>query len=184
MDPLTSQSKFLSLLLRHSPSRLNLTMDKNGWVEVQQIIDNSVGNKTEFTRGTIETIVATDSKQRYAFNSDKTMIRANQGHSLEVDVGLLRKSPPEYLYHGTSIKSLEAIKKEGLKKMNRQYVHLSVDNDMAKKVGSRHGTPVVLKINAVAMQKEGHSFFLSENSVWLTDNVPPEHIKFNEAYKN
>lgn len=177
MDPLTTQSKFLSLLLRHNPSRLNLTMDKNGWVEVQQIIDNSKNNKTEFTKEIIETIVSTDTKQRYAFNSDKTRIRANQGHSLEVDVGLVRKAPPEFLYHGTSTRNLDSIRKDGLNKMGRQYIHLSMDESTAKNVGTRHGVPIVIKVLAGDMNKYGYPFFLSKNNVWLTDSVPPSYLK-------
>lgn len=174
---LTSQSKFLSLLLRHDPSRLNLTMDSKGWVNVQELIDNSKGNKTEFTLEIIEAIVASDTKQRYAFSENHLQIRANQGHSLQVDVELTRKAPPKYLYHGTSFNNLGVIKKEGLNKMSRQYVHLSIDADLAKKVGSRHGRPVVLRVNTGDMQKNGFEFFLSKNEIWLTDCVPAEYLE-------
>ena len=174
---LTSQSKFLSLLLRHDPSRLSLTMDSKGWVNVQELIDNSKGNKTEFTLEIIEAIVASDTKQRYAFSDDRLRIRANQGHSLVVDVELTRKAPPKYLYHGTSFNNLGVIKKEGLNKMSRQYVHLSIDADLAKKVGSRHGRPIILRVSTEEMEKSGYEFFISKNEVWLTDNVPPQYLE-------
>lgn len=178
MENLTHQSKFLSLLLRHNPSALSLTMDENGWVDVQELVDKSKGNRTEFTKEILYEIVKTDNKSRYAYSKNGLKIRANQGHSIDVDVELKKTVPPSYLYHGTSISSLDSIKKTGLKKMNRQHVHLSIDEVVATNVGQRHGKPLVLTIEAKKMYNEKFDFFLSVNKVWLVDSVPVEYIIF------
>lgn len=128
-------------------------------------------------RELLEEIVRTDNKQRYSFNEDKTLIRANQGHSIPVDVGLKEQEPPELLYHGTAAGFLSSIEREGLKPMGRLYVHLSKDAETAVNVGKRHGKPVVLKIHSGGMYRDGQVFYLSENGVWLTKKVEPKYFE-------
>lgn len=124
----------------------------------------------------LEEIVRTDNKQRYSFNEDKTLIRANQGHSIPVDVELTKAVPPDILYHGTGEKYVSSIDKEGLLPKSRLYVHLSKDEDTAVNVGKRHGKPVVYKVDARKMQEDGFEFFLSVNGVWLTKKVTVKYI--------
>lgn len=174
MSDLTRKSKYLSLLLRHDPGQAGLTLDANGWVEVSELV-----SKAGFDMPTIEKIVETDEKSRYAFNADKTRIRANQGHSVQVDLGLKPKFPPTFLYHGTATRFVDSIRTDGLKPRSRQHVHLSQDVKTAEKVGGRHGVSVVLTVMSGAMAGEGHDFFLSDNGVWLTDAVPSKFISFN-----
>ena len=164
-------SIFLSLVLRHRPEEGHVTLDEHGWADVEELLTGirSTGRKIDI--GVLEEIVATDKKQRYSFSQDKKLIRANQGHSIPVDVELQQKEPPEFLYHGTTEAFLEAINAEGLKPMGRLYVHLSKDMETAVKVGKRHGKPVVLKIHSGEMHRDGQLFYLSENGVWLTKKV-------------
>lgn len=168
--------KFLSLVLRHSPSSAEIKLDENGWADVKQLIQGmcKVGKKIDIL--TLERIVIENNKQRYSFNADKTKIRANQGHSIPVDIQLKKKSPPDFLYHGTASRFLGSIKLEGIKKQTRQYVHLSADKETALAVGRRHGTPVVLVIDAKKMQKHGFEFYLSENNVWLCNEIGWKYI--------
>lgn len=168
---LTKTSKFLSLILRHKPEEIGITLDKHGWAVVTELLDGM-----KITMETLEHIVATDEKKRYSFNEDKTLIRANQGHSIPVDVELKECEPPEFLYHGTAEKYLTSILKEGLVPRSRLYVHLSKDFDTAINVGKRHGTPVVFRIATGEMYRKGHKFYLSENSVWLVESVPAEYM--------
>lgn len=171
-------SKFLSLILRHQPEKINLKLDENGWASIKDILEKS---KLRFTFEELEEVVYTNDKQRFALNGDKTIIRANQGHSLKtVDLNLKPKTPPVFLYHGTVGRFIPEIKRQGLKKMKRQHVHLSADRNTAIKVGSRRGRPVILGVRALDMQSEGHQFYISENGVWLTDSVPSEFIDFKE----
>jgi putative RNA 2'-phosphotransferase len=171
-------SKFLSLVLRHSPETIHLNMDKNGWVNIQELIDNANKYKNmHLNRDIIKIIVETNDKQRFIISDDGEKIRANQGHSITVDLELESQIPPDILYHGTATRFLDAIMKDGLKPMSRQYVHLSETEETAINVGQRHGQPVVLSINAKAMYDEGYKFYLSENKVWLVDNVPVKHIR-------
>lgn len=177
MSTMKTIGVFLSLVLRHKPEAAGISLDKNGWAEVSALIDGV--NKTEkyaLDFHTLEKIVRTDGKQRYSFNADKTKIRANQGHSVAVDVELKEQKPPEILYHGTGKKYLDSIKAEGLKPKSRLYVHLSPDEATAVNVGRRHGVPVVLKVNAGIMYQNGYRFYLSENGVWLTGRVPVEYL--------
>lgn len=176
MSDLTKKSKKLSLLLRHNPGLCNLKMDSHGWIVVSELC-----TKMPILLSDLEEIVRTDNKGRYSFSEDKLKIRANQGHSVDVDVELKEKEPPEFLYHGTGKKSLDSIWKEGLKKMSRLHVHLSADQETALKVGSRHGVPVVLRISAKEMYAAGHVFWLSENGVWLTSSVPTKFMKTAES---
>lgn len=183
MSDYTNLSKFLSMILRHKPEVIKIKLDKHGWANVDELISNMWKYKQKYIdRGILEHIVKTDEKQRYSFNEDKTLIRANQGHSIKVDVELEEKEPPEILYHGTATKFVKGIEQEGLKKQSRLYVHLSKDIDTAIKVGSRHGKPIVYKVKAKEMFNDGFKFFISENKVWLTDHVPVKYLEevFNE----
>lgn len=168
-------SKFISLILRHKPEVINISLDEHGWAKVSELIEGI--SKTQFINMEIlEKIVREDEKQRYSFNEDKTLIRANQGHSIQVDVELEKKCPPDVLWHGTGKKYVESIDKIGLIPKSRLYVHLSSDYETAQKVGQRHGVPVVYKVNAKEMQKNGYEFFQSANGVWLCKEVPINYL--------
>ena len=172
----TNTSKYIALILRHKPQTIGITLDEHGWADVNALIEGV--NKTHpLDMESLERIVAEDEKKRYSFNEDKTKIRANQGHSVNVDVELKEAEPPEILYHGTGEKFVAAIDMEGLKPKSRLYVHLSCDTETATKVGKRHGKPVIYEIAAGRMYKDGFKFFISENGVWLTSKVPVEYIK-------
>lgn len=177
MDP-KSISKFLSLVLRHEPGKIGLELDANGWTDCEHLIEAAGRHGKHFDRATLEEIVRTNDKQRFAFSEDGHRIRANQGHSVTVDLALVPRTPPELLHHGTVAKFLEPIRREGLSKGERHHVHLSADLPTATKVGERRGKPVILTVRAAAMVTAGHLFFLSANGVWLTDTVPPEFIEF------
>jgi len=168
---LTSVSKKLSYILRHNPSSVGLVMKAGGWVDVEQLLKGMSINM-----GTLEQIVSEDDKQRYSFSDDKTMIKANQGHSIDIDMSFERAYPTDVLYHGTAQRFIESIEAEGIKSMNRQYVHLSDNLDTAVKVGSRHGKPVILTIDAKRMADDGYRFYLSDNGVWLTEHVPWSYV--------
>ena len=177
-NDLTKKSKFLSLVLRHKPETIGLELDENGWANVDELLQKCVANNS-MTMAILEEIVATNNKKRFAFNDDKTKIRASQGHSIDVDLNLEEKEPPFYLFHGTAEKNIESIKEKGLIKSGRQYVHLSSDYDTAVKVGQRHGNPVVLMVRAKTRTYRGFKFFISDNNVWLKDHVEPEDIVFD-----
>lgn len=169
---------FISLILRHKPEVIGITLDKHGWAKVGELINGiNASGKYSIDMVLLEEIVRTDNKQRYSFNEDKTKIRANQGHSINVDVELKEIVPPEILYHGTGEKYVNSINTEGLKPKSRLYVHLSKDIDTAVEVGKRHGKPVVYSVLAGKMQRNGYKFYLSENGVWLTKVVPFEFLK-------
>lgn len=172
-----SMSKFISLILRHRPEAAYIELDEHGWAEVDKLIEGIRRTGKRINRELLEEIVRTDNKQRYSFNEDKTYIRANQGHSVPVDVGLKEQEPPVFLYHGTAAGFLASIEREGLKPMGRLYVHLSKDVETAVNVGKRHGKPVVLKIHSGDMYRDGQAFYLSENGVWLTKKVVPEYFE-------
>jgi putative RNA 2'-phosphotransferase len=173
-----SVSKFLSLVLRHKPETIGIELDPNGWVEIDELIDALAKHgKYPMDHNMLEEIVATNDKKRFAFNSTGTHIRANQGHSINVDLALKPQIPPVRLYHGTSELNLPNIMKEGLKKMNRDHVHLSEDFYTAEKVGMRQkGVTVILDIDSKSMFLAGGVFYKSENGVWLTDYVDPKYI--------
>jgi putative RNA 2'-phosphotransferase len=175
---LTDLSKFLSFVLRHQPGAIGVVLDANGWIEIEQLIEGCQTHGKPITREIITTIVATSPKQRFAISEDGLRIRANQGHSIEVDLAYNSSTPPRALFHGTVSASLPAIRSAGLKKMGRHHVHLSSDAATARIVGMRRGTPVVLEIAAGRMHRDGHVFYLSSNGVWLTEHVPPEYIEF------
>ena len=175
MDPhLVKKSKFLAKTLRHRPERLGLSLDPEGWLEIDALLRAT--KAMGLTREDIEEVVARNDKQRFAISADGKRIRARQGHSVHVELGLQAVEPPGVLYHGTTQPLLEAIREMGLIKMGRQHVHLSGDVETAQRVGSRRGHPVVLDVDAGRMHADGHAFFLSENGVWLTDRVPPDYL--------
>ena len=173
---LKETSKFLALILRHKPETIGISLDEHGWADVDALIAG-IAKTRPFDREMLEEIVRTDEKQRYSFNEDGTLIQANQGHSIPVDVELEKKNPPAVLYHGTGKKYVESIEKQGLIPKSRLYVHLSADPQTAVKVGSRHGSPVIYQIDTGRMAVDGYDFYLSANGVWLTKTVPPEYLK-------
>jgi putative RNA 2'-phosphotransferase len=176
----TRISKFLSLVLRHKPEAIGLTLDENGWADVEELIDKMNGHNYKITRDILNCVVATNNKQRFSFYNDNTKIRANQGHSIQVELNLKEMMPPEYLYHGTGEKAVPSILRTGLQKRARQHVHLSEDILTAIIVGKRHGKPWVFSIAAKQMKDDGYKFYLSENNVWLTDHVPIQYLKLTE----
>ncbi|MFT8350599.1 RNA 2'-phosphotransferase [Clostridium saccharoperbutylacetonicum] len=169
-------SKFISLILRHKPEEIGLKLDEYGYIKTSDLIKGLNLKGYRVTISDIERIVAEDNKQRYSFNEDKSKIKANQGHSIAVNLELQPIEPPKVLYHGTATRFSESICKEGIKKQNRQYVHLSSDVETATKVGKRHGELVIFRIDSDQMYKDGYKFYLSENKVWLTDYVPIEYL--------
>jgi putative RNA 2'-phosphotransferase len=170
------KSKYLSKHLRHSPERIGLTLQEGGWVDVDDLLDACVRNQFALSRAELNDVVENNSKKRFSFDETGTRIRANQGHSVEVDLQLSPTTPPDVLYHGTGHQSVAAILAEGLKKMNRHHVHLSIDLETATKVGARHGRPVILTVDAAAMAAAGHTFYVSDNGVWLVDEIPAEFL--------
>jgi putative RNA 2'-phosphotransferase len=171
-------SRFLSLVLRHKPEEIGITLDAQGWVEVEVLLNALEKHKAPLTREGLEKIVAENNKKRFAFDETGTKIRANQGHSIEIDLALPASVPPATLYHGTAEKTVSIIKQEGLTKQSRQHVHLSTNRDTATQVGGRHGKPHILIVRAGEMHEAGYLFYISENGVWLTDHVPPQYIDF------
>lgn len=169
-------SKHLSYILRHKPDAIGLELDSAGWAELDVLIAKSpeISNRDE-----ILTVVAENDKQRFILSEDGARIRANQGHSISIELGLKPTEPPTHLYHGTATRFLDIILEQGLKKMNRQHVHLSADIETATKVGSRHGKVVILLLDIQAMRADGFDFFVSENGVWLTDHVPPRYLSIS-----
>lgn len=180
MKGLKETSKFISLILRHRPEVIGITLDEHGWAEVDALI-GGIKKTRPFDMEMLEEIVRTDNKQRYSFNEDKTLIRANQGHSIPVDVELEAAVPPEFLWHGTGEKYVESIDRMGLIPKSRLYVHLSGDHETAVKVGSRHGRPAVYRVRSGQMAADGYVFYRSVNGVWLTKRVPGEYLEKPEA---
>ena len=173
---LTKISRFISLILRHKPEVINIQLDEHGWANVKDLIEG-VSESYDFNMSMLEEIVRTDEKQRYSFNEDKTLIRANQGHSIPVDVELEEAIPPEFLWHGTAKKYVDSINAIGLIPKSRLYVHLSKDIETAITVGKRHGKVVIYQIASKQMYDNGYKFYLSKNGVWLTKNVPDIYLK-------
>ena len=172
----TKTSIFISLILRHKPETIGIVLDEHGWANVDELIEGV--NKTHpLNREILDQIVAEDEKQRYSFNDDKTLIRANQGHSIPVDVELPETEPPEILYHGTAEKYETDIDRMGLIPKSRLYVHLSGDKETAVNVGKRHGKPVIYEVESGKMHRDGILFYRSVNGVWLTKNVPVEYLR-------
>jgi putative RNA 2'-phosphotransferase len=175
---LTKISRKLSYILRHHPDEIGLELDEQGWGSVAHILSKLRVAGDPLSMEVLQEVVATNDKKRFAFNDDLTRIRANQGHSVEVELGYTAQEPPVVLFHGTASKNLQSIKNQGLVKGNRHHVHLSADETTAKKVGQRHGAPVALKIKSKEMYEAGQTFFMSENGVWLTDFVSVRFIVF------
>ena len=169
-------SKYLARHLRHQPARIGLTLDEGGWVEIGTLIAAASAHGFRFSREELDHVVATNDKRRFAVEG--TRIRASQGHTVEVDLGLAPAVPPPYLYHGTVARNLEAIRADGLRAMDRHDVHLSADRATATRVGARRGRPVVLSVDAAAMHRDGHVFRVSANGVWLTGSVPGRYLRF------
>ena len=171
-------SKFLSLVLRHEPEAAGIILDEAGWVDVEALLAGCAARGKDIHRAQLERIVADSDKQRFAFNEDRTRIRANQGDSVEVDLQYEPRTPPEVLYHGTASRFLDSIQEKGLLKMDRHHVHLSAETKLTMQVGARHGRPVLLVIRARQMVAAGHVFYCSTNHVWLVDEVPVQFIDF------
>lgn len=176
----TRISKFLSLVLRHQPQTIGIQLDENGWVPVDILLKQLVTHGHNVSKEILDHVVVTNSKKRFAYNDDETKIRANQGHSFEVDLSYTPQQPPAILYHGTAERSLDSIFKTGLEKRNRHHVHLSMDISTALTVGSRYGKPVLLTVAAGEMYTDGYSFYVSDNNVWLTDHVPVKYLNQKE----
>lgn len=172
---LITTSKFLSLILRHRPEVVGLTLDEGGWVAIDTLLDACAQAGKPLSRERLLEVVAQNDKQRFVIRNGR--IRANQGHSVKIELGLQPVPPPERLYHGTAAKNQAAILRSGLKKMKRHKVHLSHDEETARRVGMRHGKPVVFTVDTGSMHRDGHRFFRSENGVWLTDHVPSRYLQ-------
>lgn len=175
---LTHTSKFLSLILRHKPETIGLQLDAQGWADVEQLRTLAATHGKPITMDLLLRVVAENDKKRFVFNADESRIRANQGHSIEIDLALEPIEPPTELFHGTATRFIESIREHGLIRGQRQHVHLSLDSETATKVGHRHGEPVVLVVAATRLFESGGVFFRSENGVWLTNEVPVEYIVF------
>ena len=175
-DPL-KLSKFISYILRHKPDSIGLTLDSQGWASIDELIDKSNARGTVFGRVDLLKMVDGNDKKRFSISNDGQRIRAAQGHSVRVELGLAAQEPPHVLYHGTATRFVSSILAEGLKPQSRQQVHLSADETTAHRVGQRHGKPTILTVEAALMHAEGFKFFLADNGVWLTDHVPPAFLK-------
>jgi putative RNA 2'-phosphotransferase len=170
-------SKYLAKHLRHQPERLGLELDEGGWVDVDALLRACARNGVALTRADLEEVVARNDKRRFSFDAAGTRIRANQGHSVPVDLGLPAVEPPPTLYHGTNERALRTVLAEGLRPMGRHHVHLSPDVETARRVGARRGRPVVLVVDAAALHRTGATFSVSDNGVWLVAEVPPGHLR-------
>ena len=173
-------SKFLSLILRHQPDVAGVILDENGWVDVDELLRGMKNAGRNVTREQLEEVVTTNDKQRFLFDETGTRIRANQGHSVEVELGYEPAEPPRILYHGTPEQAVSPIQQQGLTRQKRHHVHLHQDSSLASTVGQRRGRPVVLTVRSGEMQQAGFEFFVTPNQVWLTDHVPAEYIDFPE----
>ena len=179
-EKLVKLGRFISLILRHSPETIGIKLDENGWADVEELIILMNKNRRKIDIDTLKEIVETNNKKRYEFSDDFKKIRACQGHSINVDVELEQAVPPEFLYHGTAVKNIESIKKDGIKKASRQHVHLSSDYNTAYNVGKRHGKPYIIKVLSGKMGKDRKKFYISKNEVWLSDDIETEYLVFEE----
>lgn len=175
-DETFKTSKFLSLVLRHEPWLIGISLDSAGWVSVEELLRACRAHGRALSLEELRAVVEGNDKRRFAFSEDGSKIRANQGHSVPVELGYEPSEPPEILYHGTVEKFLPSIMEEGLRRGERHHVHLSADVETASKVGGRRGRPVILKVESGRMRRDGHEFFISDNGVWLTERVPPEYL--------
>lgn len=174
---LVRRSKFLSLVLRHEPQKIGIVLDEAGWVAVDELLAKAAAAGRAMTRAQLAEVVATSDKRRFAFSEDGLRIRASQGHSVAVDLGLPPREPPPELWHGTASRSIASILRTGLDKRARHHVHLTADRATAVAVGARYGVPVLLRVAAAAMAADGHVFHCSDNDVWLVDAVPAEYLE-------
>lgn len=174
-------SKFMSFVLRHRPDAIGLSLDAEGWTDVDELVRLSQSSSTPLTRELIVEVVRSNDKQRFKLSDDGLRIRANQGHSIEIDLALQPQQPPATLYHGTATRFVESIQAQGLLRGSRQHVHLSLEYATARKVGQRHGQPIVFVVRAQEMCAVGHTFYLSDNGVWLTEHVPAEFLSLSEV---
>jgi putative RNA 2'-phosphotransferase len=166
------------LVLRHRPEEIGLVLDENGWADLSELLRLADERGKRLTRELVEAVVEKNEKQRFTIDASGVKIRANQGHSLRIELGLVPVEPPELLFHGTVERALDSIRRQGLLRGNRMHVHLSADQQTATKVGARRGQPVVLKVAAQLMFKNGYLFYISENRVWLTEHVPTQFIGY------
>jgi putative RNA 2'-phosphotransferase len=178
---LVQLSKLISLVLRHAPEKLGLTLDSQGWVAIDTLLAAAQQHGYRLDDATLQTIVAANEKQRFAISADGLRIRANQGHSVGVDLALTPQTPPAVLYHGTATRFLESIRATGLERRSRQHVHLSATYETAHTVGQRHGSPIVLIVAAAHMVRDGHTFYQAENGVWLTEHVPVAYVEIPKS---
>jgi putative RNA 2'-phosphotransferase len=174
---LVKVSKYLSKHLRHEPERLGLTLQPGGWVGVDELLAACAAHHFAVSQDELKVVVARNDKKRFSFDETGTRIRANQGHSAEVDLQLEPAEPPPLLYHGTPARNRAVIEESGLKRMERHHVHLSCDVPTARKVGERRGRPILFAVDAAAMRRDGHVFYRSANGVWLVDEVPPKYLR-------
>jgi len=179
-DNIVSTSKFLSLVLRHQPQKIGLVLDEAGWVSVEQLLAKLAGAGKPLSMEGLKEVVESNGKQRFGFSEDGLRIRANQGHSIDVELGLATMIPPAVLYHGTASRFIASVMTSGLDKRQRHHVHLTADVAIAVSVGRRYGLPVVLLVDAAGMHGDGHTFYRSDNNVWLTDHVPVRYLKRQE----
>ena len=170
------KSKFLSLVLRHKPEVIDLTLDENGWADIKELITKASAKDVILSQEIIKVVIETNDKQRFTYNDVKSKIRANQGHSIKIDIDLESVEPPSLLYHGTAKRNIDSILEKGIDKRNRQHVHLSNEIETAKNVGSRHGKPIIIIIDASQMHRDGIKFYLLKNKVWLTEFVDAKYI--------
>lgn len=177
MEKHSKLSVFLSLILRHKPEEIGMKLNEEGFVNVEELLDNMCKHGKQINKQMLDEIVQTDNKQRYSYNDNETMVRANQGHSIKVNLNLVPIIPNKPLFHGTGESLVDSILKTGLNKRKREYVHLSENIDTALNVGSRKGIPIILEIDTEQMTKDGLVFYQSKNNVWLTDHVPSKYIK-------
>lgn len=175
-ETIKTKSKWLSKHLRHSPQKVGLILEEGGWVSVADLLKAANANHLSLTRAQLDEVVKSNDKQRFSYDSTGQKIRANQGHSVAVDLQLQTQTPPDILYHGTATKNRDAIFEQGLLKGRRHHVHLSRQTEVAIQVGSRHGKPLVLTIDALGMNAAGFEFYCSDNGVWLVEEVPPRFI--------
>jgi putative RNA 2'-phosphotransferase len=178
MTDIVKLSRFISKVLRHQPELIGLSLDAGGWAQVDELLQGAQKAEVPLTRELLDRVVAENDKRRFAFSEDGQRIRASQGHSIPVDLGLAPLCPPEVLFHGTALRFLDSIHRSGLIPRSRQYVHLSADAQTAQRVGQRHGSPVVLTVQAGQMQADGLLFYRSANGVWLTLSVPARYLIF------
>ena len=173
-DDLVRTSRFLSYVLRHHPETIGIELDAGGWIDIDSLLAALARHGRTTSRATLDRVVAGTDNRRLEVDGHR--IRAAQGHSVAVELGLPPVEPPAVLYHGTVARYLAGIRAEGLQPRQRSHVHLSADRPTARAVGSRRGAPVILAIDAAGMHRVGHEFYRATNGVWLTGAVPPQWI--------